>query len=359
MSEIVLRSPTTREGARILFENVDLRAAPGACLALTGPDAGARRALLRVAAGLSTATQGKVLLGDRDVTDLEPADRGFAYIPAQGGLYPHLTVRASAGMALHARRLPKAETARLVEEAAAAAGASALLDTLPERLSAEECFRASLARALAGGPEALLLDEPFARVEPAARIVLRTDLMTLAAARGLAVIVSTDDFDDAAATGDRVAVLADGRVVQEGAPADLHERPATRLVASLGAEPANFLEVLCAGGLAVLGGALVRAPAGTGTAVAGVRPQDLRLAPRDGTVELAGRVLRAEAAGGCTRLLVESAGRKLRARFAGSFACRSGDAVRLCLDPHRLLWFSAGAEGAALEAPCEAPAAVA
>ncbi|MDZ4675504.1 MAG: ABC transporter ATP-binding protein [Gemmatimonadota bacterium] len=247
---IRLEQLTVPAGAFTLH-NVSLEIPEGAYTLVIGPTGSGKTTLLEAIAGHVPVRDGRVFLRGVDVTHLPPEQRGVGFVYQQYHLFPHLRVRDNIRYGLrHGTQSPAEQDAR-VESLAGMLGIEALLDRGVGRLSGGEQQRVALARALAPRPSILLLDEPFAAVDPSMRHLLRRELRTLHEREGTTTLQVTHDFDDALRLGDQVAVLSEGRVAQAGPPDQVFRFPNSPFVA-------RFI-----GAGTVLAGVLERSQAGT------------------------------------------------------------------------------------------------
>ena len=308
---------------------ISLHASPGSYTVLIGPTGSGKTTLLEAIAGLLPVEDGVLELGGQDARAMPPESRALGFAYQDSALFPHLSVGDNVRYGV--RPADRGAGERI---AALAHGFSLgpLLDRTPATLSAGERQRAALARALAPRPRALLLDEPFAAVDPAQRRELRRELQRWVARDGITVLHVSHDFEEAIHLGDRVAVLLDGRVVQSGSPEEVFRRPATAAVARfLGignvlrgtvratgpAEGGRFPGEFVSGSLVL---AVVAEREGECHAV--IRPEDIIVAaePLPATRnQLAGNVTRLERSGPVTYIYAE-AGQPLVAVVTGPHA---------------------------------------
>jgi ABC-type sulfate/molybdate transport systems ATPase subunit len=198
----------------------------GAHAFVLGPTGAGKTTLLEAIAGHHRASAGRIRLGGRDATRLPPERRGVGLVYQHYHLFPHLTVRENLGYAL-----PRGARAARVAALAQRLGLAPLLDRMPGRLSGGERQRAALARAIAHAPAVVLLDEPFAALDPASRRLLGDTLRELHAAGGTTILQVTHDVEEARRLGDVAAVLLDGVLAATDAPDALLRRPPTAAVA--------------------------------------------------------------------------------------------------------------------------------
>ncbi len=208
----------------VALADVDLALAPGELLALVGPSGCGKTSLLRAVAGLAPAT-GRVHAGDRDLAALPPHRRGVGVVFQDHALFPHLDVAGNVGFGLVEGGVPAAERRTRVEAWLERVGLAGRAGDRVDTLSGGERQRVALARALAPEPAILLLDEPFASLDPGLRTRLSLEVADLLRTGGTTALFVTHDLDEALQIGDRTAVLRAGRLVQVDAPADLIAHP--------------------------------------------------------------------------------------------------------------------------------------
>ncbi len=213
------------------LRDIHLSVAEGECHALIGPSGAGKSTLLNAVLGLLRPQCGRILLAGRDITGLPIERRELGYLPQQTGLFPHLDVRRNLVYGARARRLPPAEFEPLLDQLVRATGLAPLLHRLPHTLSGGERQRVGLVRALVSRPRVLLLDEPFASLNESLKRELWWLLRDLIRERRLTVLMVTHDLAEAYFLADRLTVLLDGRVVQQGESADVYLRPVAPQVA--------------------------------------------------------------------------------------------------------------------------------
>ena len=206
---------------------------PGEVVALLGPNGAGKTTVLRAVAGLQPLTAGSVLLDGVALQDLPPEDRRVGLVPQDGLLLPHLSARDNVAYGLRARGTRRPEARRRADEELGRLGLADRAGDRPRQLSGGQAQRVALARALATDPAVLLLDEPLAALDALTRTEVRTDLRARLSAVAAPTLLVTHDLADAHVLADRLVVLDAGRVVQEGAPAEVAARPRTAWVAGL------------------------------------------------------------------------------------------------------------------------------
>jgi molybdate/tungstate transport system ATP-binding protein len=209
------------------LRDVSLEVASGGYALIIGPTGSGKTTLLEAIAGHAPLRAGRIIINDRDVTGLPPERRGLGFVYQQYHLFPHLSVRENIGYGVTRRN----GGAGRVEELAEMLAIGPLLDRAARGLSGGEQQRVALARALAPRPSILLLDEPFAAVDPSTRQVLRRELRALHDREGITTLQVTHDFSEALRLGDLVAVLAEGRIAQRGTPEEVFRYPNSAFVA--------------------------------------------------------------------------------------------------------------------------------
>jgi multiple sugar transport system ATP-binding protein len=225
----------------VAVDDVSLEIADGEFLVLVGPSGCGKSTLLRMIAGLEEITAGTVSIGDRDVTDLAPRARDIAMVFQTYALYPHMTVRQNMGYGLRARRTPKAEIARRVDDVAALLGLEDLLHRRPAQLSGGQRQRVAMGRAIVRQPQAFLLDEPLSNLDAKLRVGMRASLAQLHQRLGVTTVYVTHDQTEAMTLGQRVAVMRDGKILQVDRPQELYERPRNLFIAAFIGSPAMNL----------------------------------------------------------------------------------------------------------------------
>jgi iron(III) transport system ATP-binding protein len=263
---------------------VSLVVRPGEVVCLLGPSGCGKSTVLRIAAGLEELQQGRVLMEGRVVADsagaLAPESRGVGLVFQDYALFPHLTVVDNVGFGLH--HLAAEDRRRRALDALAQVGMAASAAAFPHTLSGGQQQRVALARALAPGPRVMLLDEPFSGLDARLRDQVRDDTLHVLKSSGTATLMVTHDPEEAMFMADRIAVMRDGAIVQEGTPAELYFHPVSAFVAAFFSQ-VNRIHSTVAGGAAVTPFGPVPAPGlaeGSPVEVL-IRPEALRLAPAD------------------------------------------------------------------------------
>ena len=245
MKEITIQNVTKVFGAgraaTTAVDDVSLRVEPGELFFLLGPSGCGKTTLLRIIAGLTVPTAGRIRLGDRDVTDEPVERRNTALVFQNYALWPHMTVQDNVEFGPKMRGAGRAERRELARHNLARVEMGTLAARKPNQLSGGQQQRVALARALAARPDCLLLDEPLSNLDARLRLHMRQELRDLVKSTGTTAVYVTHDQKEALSMADRIAVMDTGRVAQLGQPEEVYNRPRTRFVADFLGE-ANFID---------------------------------------------------------------------------------------------------------------------
>ena len=361
------------DGVTVLREfAVDIE--DGEFVVLVGPSGCGKSTILKILAGLEPATGGRVLIGDRDVTDVAPGDRDVAMVFQNYALYPHLTVRRNIGFGLKMRGIRAAEIERRVQEAARILAVDSYLDRRPRDLSGGQRQRVALGRAIVREPQAFLMDEPLSNLDAKLRVHMRAEIGALHKRLGVTTIYVTHDQIEAMTMADRVVIIREGEIQQIATPDEVFMEPANLFVAGfIGSPGMNFLaaEVTAdAEGAAIeLFGqkVVLRAEAGAlpKKLIVGIRPEHFELG--EGVVSVPVRPEMIESLGSEKYIYFEAARRgekesrqvlahsqadgenvqrSLIARVPHTGTLTEADVLYLSLDPRNLYLFDAETEQA-------------
>ena len=271
MAEITIDNVTKQYPNGVVAVNeVDIDIRDGEFVVLVGPSGCGKTTLLRSIGGLEKITGGRILIGDRDVTRLEPSKRDLAMVFQNYALYPHMTVRQNLAYGLRVRRMAKKEREERVQEVARLLELHELLDRRPGQLSGGQQQRVAMGRAIVRQPAAYLMDEPLSNLDAKLRVSMRSEILSLQKRLGTTTVYVTHDQVEAMTMGDRIAVMSGGVVKQLGTPKEVYENPRNVFVASFVGSPAMNL---------------VPAPivdAGGSGLVAGFRPEHIEVANGSG-----------------------------------------------------------------------------
>jgi iron(III) transport system ATP-binding protein len=274
-------------GRRQVLANLDLHVPAGAVTAVLGSSGCGKTTLLRALAGLIRPSAGRIRIGDDVVVGpgvwVRPERRNVGVVPQEGALFPHLDVAGNVGFGLRGRGRD-----RRVAELLALVGMAGTASLRPHQLSGGMQQRVAVARALSRRPRVVLLDEPFSALDTGLREAVRTDVFSAIAEDGATAVLVTHDQDEALGVADRVAVMRDGRIVQEGTPAQVYSEPsdaavaaflgeATELRATVRSGPDSAVE--CALGTVKVRLGCADAPATGVPGILVIRPEDVTLDP--------------------------------------------------------------------------------
>jgi multiple sugar transport system ATP-binding protein len=229
-------------GAVHAVRGVDLDIPDGEFTVLVGPSGCGKSTLLRTIAGLEEADSGDISIGGEIVNSMRPRDRDVAMVFQDYALYPHMTVYGNISLSLRARKMPKREIEERVKRATAMLGVARLLDRYPRQLSGGQRQRVAIGRAIVRNPSVFLFDEPLSNLDAQLRDEMRGEIKRLHQEISTTMIYVTHDQVEAMTLADRIVLLRDGVIEQQGSPLDLFERPASLFVAGfLGSPRMNFV----------------------------------------------------------------------------------------------------------------------
>ncbi|WP_114086685.1 ABC transporter ATP-binding protein [Thalassospira profundimaris] len=236
-------------GSTIAVKSIDLKIPAGAYCCLIGPSGCGKTTTLRMIAGHEVISEGDLLIGQRNVTELPPVKRGTAMMFQNYALFPHMTCAENVAFGLRMQGVAPAERAERATEMLARVHMEKFADRKPDQLSGGQQQRIALARALITQPEVLLLDEPLSALDPFLRARMRDELRRLQQDLGITFVHVTHAQDEALALSDMVVVMEDGVIRQKGSPEEIFNRPKSRFIA-------NFM-----GGQNIFKGRVLRADA--------------------------------------------------------------------------------------------------
>jgi sn-glycerol 3-phosphate transport system ATP-binding protein len=290
MATLELQGLRKSFGATQVLRQIDISLNDGEMLVIVGASGCGKSTLLRLVAGLETPTAGRITIGGRDVTGLDPSERDIAMVFQNYALYPHMSVFDNMAYGLRIRGLSRGEITRKVEDAAALLGLESLLARKPRHLSGGQRQRVAMGRAIVRDPKLFLFDEPLSNLDAKLRVQMRAEIRRLQRRLGVTSLYVTHDQVEAMTLGDRLLILHEGTPAQLATPMEVFERPADTYVAGfVGSPTMNFLP-----GRLVHDGTAVQLEAGpliplrgrrSGDAVTlGIRPEHLTLGGGDLTL---------------------------------------------------------------------------
>jgi len=343
MSGVTLSNVIKKYGETQVIHGIDLTIEDGEFCVFVGPSGCGKSTLLRMIAGLEDTTGGAIHIGARDVTTMDPADRGVAMVFQTYALYPHMTVGENMGFGLKMNGHPKADVKAKVDEAARVLKLGEYLDRKPKALSGGQRQRVAIGRAIVRGPEVFLFDEPLSNLDAELRVEMRVEIARLHQEFGATMIYVTHDQVEAMTLANKIVVLRAGVIEQVGAPLDLYNDPDNQFVAGFIGSPAmNFFPgTVSDGQVKVLGlsGQSIPAPSSAtdGPITLGLRPQKLRLAPGDShKLELS------EQLGGVAyHYVIGPDGTRITVEAHDQVAPKAGSPVGLTIDTEAAQFFDA------------------
>src|SRR3954469_15738683 len=314
MAAIQLDRVVKRWGSARGVDGVSLTAEEGSLLVLLGPSGCGKSTTLRLIAGLERPDSGTVMIGGIDVSHLTPAQRRISMVFQSYALFPHLSVGENIVFGLRVRRGAgggRAERDARLKRVAEIVGLGQLLDRKPSQLSGGQRQRVALGRAIIAEAKVCLMDEPLSNLDAKLRHEMRTEIRALQQRLGMTMVYVTHDQTEAMTMADRVVLMRDGRIEQNGTPEELYNRPATAFTARfIGTPPMNLLR--------------------HGDVLLGIRPEHIRIVSQDGHPA---RVKAIEHLGADSIVLCEVDGQPIAVRLEGFSKVRPGEDVRIAWEP--------------------------
>ena len=244
LTELMLSGVEKAYGDIKVLHDIHLDIQSREFVVFVGPSGCGKSTLLRCIAGLESITQGSIRIGARDVTYLEPADRGVAMVFQSYALYPHMSVYDNIAFGLKMQKLPKAQIEAKVRNAARILQLEPLLDRKPKHLSGGQRQRVAIGRAIVHEPEVFLFDEPLSNLDASLRVQMRIEIAKLHNDLQATMVYVTHDQVEAMTLADKIVVLNKGGIEQVGSPLELYHHPRNRFVASfIGSPQMGFLPV--------------------------------------------------------------------------------------------------------------------
>lgn len=343
MSNIALKNIIKKFRLVTALDNVSFRVNDGEFFVLLGPTGAGKTTTLRVIAGLEKQDAGSVSFDGEPVDAVTPADRDVAFVFQQYSLYPTMSVYDNLAFPLRSpiRRVPEAEIKMKIRDTAEILRITHLLERKTARLSGGEMQRVSIGRAIVREPRVFLMDEPLSNLDAKLRESLRVELKHLQKTLGKTIVYVTHDQIEALTMADRIAVLNQGQIIQEGTPDDIYDRPATTFVAQLVGTPRiNLFEAERQNGKVAIKQSLVTVLAPNrdlpNSLLVGVRPEDVKLDPNG---NFTGQVILKEPLGVETVLHLKSGEQTLLALVPGMSDARLGDTVKFNVSSDKLHFF--------------------
>jgi multiple sugar transport system ATP-binding protein len=353
MPSVHFEHVSKRFGTTTVVDDFNLDVAEGELLVLVGGSGSGKTTILRMLAGLEEVSEGTIRIDDRDVTGLAPRDRDVAMVFQDYGLYPHMTVRENLSLGLRLRKVAKTEIDRRVKWAGEMLRLEPLLDRKPKQLSGGQQQRVAMGRAMVREPLVFLFDEPLSNLDAGLRAQMRIEIGGLQRRLKTTTVYVTHDQVEAMTLGDRIVVLADGRVQQVGKPIELYRAPLNRFVAGfVGTPPMNFVDGHMSGenGSAHFnadgmhfGILSARMPPAMpeGKVTLGIRPEDMEIDVVDSQTGasagagLVGRVVLVERLGGISHIHFDAGENRMLAAVTNERLPAVGDVINVRMNNER------------------------
>ncbi len=344
MSGLTLQQVVKRFSEIQVIHGVDLTIEDGEFCVFVGPSGCGKSTLLRMIAGLEETTTGIIHIGERDVTRMDPAERGVAMVFQTYALYPHMTVAENMGFGLKMNGHDKAEIKEKVTQASKILKLDDYLKRKPKALSGGQRQRVAIGRAIVRGPEVFLFDEPLSNLDAELRVEMRVEIARLHKEIGATMIYVTHDQVEAMTLADKIVVLRAGKIEQVGPPMDLYRDPDNKFVAGFIGSPAmNFCDGDISGDSITvpgLGELQLPVPAGLKSnapkVIVGIRPQHIDVDP-DGDSHM---VEHSESLGGVSYVYLRSkSGDRLTIEAGEAAPAQNGERVGVNVQTDRIMLF--------------------
>jgi len=338
MAEIQIKNVEKWFGSYQALKSIDLSISDQEFMVLLGASGCGKTTLLRIIAGLETASKGEVWINDRRIDHLAPKDRGIAMVFQNYAVFPHLTVFENIGFGLRMQRRPNHEVKARVERNAELMHIEQLLGRYSGELSGGQRQRVAVARALAMEPDVILMDEPLSNLDALLRLEMRAELKGVLAESKTTAIYVTHDQVEAMSLADRISVMHQGRIIQAADPLSVYRDPAERFVGSfIGNPPMNFLPATPeGGGKWRVAGQSYAGPKTDHTALDfAIRPEDLQ----PSVAGLAAVVKVVEPLGAHVLVTCAIDGQMFRAVLDSDTKLAAGETITLQPNADRIRWF--------------------
>jgi len=342
MSNVALKNITKKFRSVTALDDVSFRINDGEFFVLLGPTGAGKTTTLRVIAGLEKQDGGSIDFDGSAIDAFTPADRDVAFVFQQYSLYPTMSVYDNLAFPLRSpvHRVPEAEIKEKIRGVAEILRITHLLDRKTARLSGGEMQRVSIGRAIVRDPRVFLMDEPLSNLDAKLRESLRVELKHLQKTLGKTILYVTHDQIEALTMADRIAVLNEGKIIQEGTPDDIYDRPATTFVAQLVGSPRiNLFAGTRRNGSVVLTNTTMNVQVKQNlpeAVLVGIRPEDIRLDPNG---QFSGQVVLKEPLGVETILYIKTGDHDLHSLVPGMSNAKMGETVKFNILSDKLHFF--------------------
>ena len=345
MAEIQIKQVAKKFGAYQALHSIDLTISDQEFMVLLGASGCGKTTLLRIIAGLETASEGEVWIGGRRVDHLPPRERGIAMVFQNYAVFPHLTVFENIGFGLRMNKTDEKEIKERVEKNAELMHIEQLLGRYSGELSGGQRQRVAVARALAMNPDVILMDEPLSNLDALLRLEMRAELKGILSASQSTAIYVTHDQVEAMSLADRISVMHQGKMVQATSPIEVYRNPATHFVASfIGNPPMNFIPATPKGkGKWTVAGQTYSGPKTDHKALQfAIRPEDMAIADKG----LAAKVKVLEPLGAHLLVTCDVEGEMFRAVIDSDTKLELGQTVHFAPQADRIRWFDPSTQNA-------------
>ncbi|TXH68455.1 MAG: ABC transporter ATP-binding protein [Thiothrix sp.] len=342
-------------GEHKVLEDLNLDIHQGEFLVLLGSSGCGKSTLLNCIAGLLEISEGQLWIQGKNVTWLEPSERGIGMVFQSYALYPQMTVRGNLSFGLKNAKVPPAEIKKRIERAAEILQIQALLERKPAALSGGQRQRVAIGRALVRDVDVFLFDEPLSNLDAKLRTDLRVEIKRLHQQLQNTMIYVTHDQIEAMTLADRIAIMRGGKIMQLAAPAEIYNRPKNLYVADfIGSPSMNFIEGELQNGvfhspaftLNLQDYAFITSPSSGQKVVLGLRPEHILSGTQAATAsqQITARIDLVEPMGSDTLVYAQVQGQKLRVRMDGQAQVTAGEMLSLGLQPERASVFDRSSE---------------
>lgn len=354
MSDLKITGLHKYYGAFHAVKGINLEVPSGEFTVLVGPSGCGKSTLLRSIAGLEDVSSGTIEIGGKDVTWARPRDRDIAMVFQNYALYPYLNVKDNVAFGLRARKFAEAEVEKRVKRAADMLGIGHLLERFPRELSGGQRQRVAIGRAIVRDAILYLFDEPLSNLDAQLRDDMRVEIKRLHKELKRTMVYVTHDQIEAMTLADRIVLLRDGVIEQQGSPLDLFERPASKFVAGfLGSPKMNFLPVTVSATGVVLADGMELAMPGVARAkvgqavILGIRPQHIamaRAAAAAGHARVPVTIELVQPTGSRVQVTLPLGGTSIIAEFAAHDVNRPGEKTHIDIDMTRAMLIDPASE---------------